>query len=45
METDKLTGRVAHDNYVRPSVEVVSVAVERGFSLSNNQEPSPWEDM
>ena len=45
METDKLTCRVAHDNYVRPSVEVVSVAVERGFSLSNNQEPSPWEDM
>ena len=32
-------------NYVKPSLEVVSVVVEGGFSLSNNQEPSPWEDM
>ena len=32
-------------NYERPSLEVVSVVVEGGFSLSNNQEPSPWEDM
>jgi hypothetical protein len=32
-------------HYVRPSVEVLTVAVEEGFSTSNNQEPSPWEDM
>lgn len=32
-------------NYEAPSLEVVSVEVEQGFSLSNNQEPSPWEDM
>ena len=32
-------------NYEAPSFEVVSVEVEYGFSLSNNQEPSPWEDM
>lgn len=32
-------------SYVRPSVEVVAVAVEHGFETSNNQEPSPWEDM
>ena len=32
-------------NYVKPSLEVISVDVEGGFSLSNNQEPSPWEDM
>ena len=32
-------------DYVRPSLEVVSVVVERGFAISNNQEPSPWEDM
>jgi hypothetical protein len=35
----------AERNYVRPSLEVIDVIVEQGFSLSNNQEPSPWEDM
>lgn len=31
--------------YKSPSIEMVCVAVEGGFELSNNQEPSPWEDM
>ena len=35
----------ASRNYVKPSLEVICVEVEGGFSLSNNQEPSPWEDM
>jgi hypothetical protein len=35
----------AEHNYIRPSLEVIDVIVEQGFSLSNNQEPSPWEDM
>ena len=32
-------------DYVKPSCEVIYVEVEGGFSLSNDQEPSPWEDM
>ena len=33
-----------HD-YAKPSIEVIYVEVEGGFSISNDQEPSPWEDM
>lgn len=40
-----LTYCAALRDYVRPSLEVVCVEVERGFAISNNQEPSPWEDM
>ena len=32
-------------SYSSPALEVVSVAVESGYQTSNNQEPSPWEDM
>ena len=35
----------AQRDYAQPSLEVVCVEVEHGFELSNNQEPSPWEDM
>lgn len=31
--------------YEAPSMEMVGAVVESGFELSNNQEPSPWEDM
>ncbi len=30
--------------YEAPQLQLIEVAVERGFSLSQ-QEPSPWEDM
>lgn len=30
--------------YETPQLQLIEVAVERGFSLSQ-QEPSPWEDM
>lgn len=43
METKSSLGALR--NYVKPSMEVICVEVEGGFSLSNNQEPSPWEDM
>ena len=42
---EKKSSHGALRNYVKPSLEVICVEVERGFSLSNNQEPSPWEDM
>ena len=32
-------------SYSSPALEVVSVVVESGYQTSNNQEPSPWEDM
>lgn len=35
----------AERDYVKPSLEAIYVEVEGGFSLSNDQEPSPWEDM
>ena len=35
---------ILHD-YAKPSIEVIYVEVEGGFSISNDQEPSPWEDM
>jgi hypothetical protein len=41
----KISACCALRDYVRPSLEVVCVEVERGFAFSNNQEPSPWEDM
>lgn len=41
----KISACCALRDYVRPSLEVVCVEVERGFAISNNQEPSPWEDM
>ena len=29
-----------------PEVEILEVAIEQGFALSDSQqEPSPWEDM
>ncbi|MBQ8493290.1 MAG: hypothetical protein IJ464_03300 [Alistipes sp.] len=33
--------------YQSPRVELITVSVEGGFTLSddNDQEPSPWEDM
>ena len=33
--------------YKSPEVEVVEVAIEAGFAVSDysQQEPSPWEDM
>jgi hypothetical protein len=41
----KISACCALRDYVRPSLEVVCVEMERGFAFSNNQEPSPWEDM
>ena len=32
-------------DYRSPSIEVVTVEVEGGYMLSNDQEPSPWEEM
>ena len=32
-------------SYSSPALVMVSVAVEGGYQTSNNQEPSPWEDM
>ena len=32
--------------YLSPTVELLTVEIEAGFALSDNQqEPSPWEDM
>ena len=32
--------------YQSPEVEIMDVAIEQGFALSDTQqEPSPWEDM
>ena len=32
--------------YQSPEVEIMDVAIEQGFALSDSQqEPSPWEDM
>ena len=32
--------------YQSPEVEIIEVAIEAGFALSDSQqEPSPWEDM
>ncbi|MBR5857006.1 MAG: hypothetical protein IKY70_07020 [Bacteroidales bacterium] len=32
--------------YESPIVEIVEIAVEKGFATSGDQqEPSPWEDM
>ena len=35
--------------YQSPEVEILDVAIEQGFALSDSQdsqqEPSPWEDM
>lgn len=32
--------------YQSPEVEILNVAIERGFAISDSQqEPSPWEDM
>ena len=44
MQTKNFSMRNKHA-YKSPSIEMVCVAVEGGFELSNNQEPSPWEDM
>lgn len=44
MQTKNFSTRNKHA-YEAPSMEMVGVVVESGFELSNNQEPSPWEDM
>ncbi len=32
--------------YESPTLDVVSIAIEQGFALSNEQQvPSDWEDM
>lgn len=32
--------------YQSPEVEIMDVAIEQGFAISDSQqEPSPWEDM
>ncbi len=34
------------DCYQTPTIEVVDVAIEQGFALSDEQQyPSDWEDM
>ncbi len=33
-------------SYETPNIEIMEVAIEQGFALSNEQqEPSDWEDM
>ncbi len=31
--------------YVKPEIELLTVKVENGFAVSDQQLPSPWEDM
>ena len=34
------------NSYETPNIEIMEVAIEQGFALSNEQqEPSDWEDM
>lgn len=32
-------------SYVQPEIELLTVKVENGFAVSDQQLPSPWEDM
>ena len=31
--------------YQSPEVEIIDVEIEAGIALSDQQKPSPWEDM
>ena len=31
--------------YVQPEIELLTVKVENGFAVSDQQLPSPWDDM